>query len=69
MQMTEVAVEIVLTAEIRYRGRAIHQYRWRVERKAELEEEERQLKLEAERAEKESSVGFPSLWSRTRRPV
>ena len=51
--MTEVAVEIFLTAEIRYRDRAIHQYRWRVERKAELEEEERQRKLEAERAEKE----------------
>ena len=32
-QMTEVAVEIVLTAEIRCRERAIHQYQWRVERK------------------------------------
>ena len=51
--MTEVAVEIVLTAEIRYREKAIHQYQWRVERKAELEEEGRQRKLEAERAEKE----------------
>jgi hypothetical protein len=52
-QMTEVAVEIVLIAEIRYRERAIHQYERRAERKAELEEEERQRKLEAERAEKE----------------
>jgi hypothetical protein len=52
-QMTEVAVEIVLTAEIRYRERAIHQYKFRVERKAELEEEECQRKLAAERAEKE----------------
>jgi hypothetical protein len=52
-QMTEVAVEIVPTAEIRYRERAIHQYQWRVERKAELEEQECQRKLEAERAEKE----------------
>jgi hypothetical protein len=52
-QMTEVAVEIVLTAEIRYRERAIHQYQWRVERKAELEEEERQRKLKAEHVEKE----------------
>jgi hypothetical protein len=52
-KMTEVAVEIVLTAEIRYRERAIPQYQWRVERKAELEEEERQRKLESERAEKE----------------
>jgi hypothetical protein len=52
-QMTEVAVEIVLTAEVRSRERAIHQYKWRVERKAELEEEERQRKLKAESAEKE----------------
>ncbi len=51
--MTEVAVEIVLTAEIRYRERAIHQHKWRVERKAEFEEEGRQQKLKAERAEKE----------------
>ena len=52
-QMTEVANEIVLTAEICYRERAVSQYQWRVERKAELEEEERQRKLAAERAEKE----------------
>jgi hypothetical protein len=52
-QMTEVAVEIVLTAEIRYRERAVHQYKRRVEGKAELEEEERQRELQAERAEKE----------------
>jgi hypothetical protein len=52
-QMTEVAIEIVLTAEIRYRERAIHQHKWRVERKAELEEEGRQQKLKAERVEKE----------------
>jgi hypothetical protein len=52
-QMTEVAVEIVLTAENRYRERAIRQYQLRVERKAELEEEERQRKLVAERAERE----------------
>jgi hypothetical protein len=52
-QMTEVAVEIVLTAEIRCREKAIHQNKWSVERKAELEEEERQRKLKAESAEKE----------------
>jgi hypothetical protein len=52
-QMTEVAAEIVLTPEIRYRERAIRQYQWRIERKAELEGEERQRKLAAERAEKE----------------
>ncbi|MBB5337829.1 hypothetical protein [Tunturiibacter gelidoferens] len=52
-QMTEIAAEIVLTAEIRYRERANHQYQWRVERKAKLEDEERQRMLETERAEKE----------------
>jgi hypothetical protein len=31
----------------------LHQYQWRVQRKAELEEEQRKRKLEAERAEKE----------------
>jgi hypothetical protein len=40
-QMTEVAVEIVLTAEIRYREGAIRQYQWRVDRKTQLEAEER----------------------------
>jgi hypothetical protein len=55
-QMTEVAVEIVLIAEIRYRERAVGQYQWRVERKAELEEEERQRKLAAERAENERQM-------------
>jgi len=52
MHMTDIAVQLILTAEIRYREGALHQYQWRVERKAELEEEERQNKLEAERAEK-----------------
>ena len=52
-QMTEVAVEIVLIAEIRYRESAIRQYQWRFDRRAELEEEERQQKAAAELAEKE----------------
>ena len=51
--ITEIAIELVLLAEIRYRKRTIHQYEWRVERKAQLEEEERKRKLEAERAEQE----------------
>lgn len=51
--LTEAAVEIVLTAEVHYRESAARQHRWRVERKAELEEEERQRLLEAERAEME----------------
>jgi hypothetical protein len=53
MQMTDVAVQAILTAEIQYRENALRQYQWRVRRKAELEEEERKRKVEAERAEKE----------------
>jgi hypothetical protein len=51
--ITEIAIELVLLAEIRYRERTIHQYEWRVERKAQLEEEERKRKLESERVEQE----------------
>ena len=51
--MTEAAIEVVLAAEVHYRRGVIHQYQWRVERKAELEEEERRRKLEAERAKRE----------------
>jgi hypothetical protein len=51
-RMTEIAVELILTAELQYRESAIHQYQWRVKRRAELEEKERQRKIEAERAER-----------------
>ena len=50
-RMTEIAVELILTAELQYREGAIHRYQWRIKRKAELEENERQRKIEAERAE------------------
>jgi hypothetical protein len=53
MHMTEVVVQAILTAEIRYRDNASRQYQWRVQRKAELEEERRKRRLEAEHAEKE----------------
>jgi hypothetical protein len=52
-RMTDIAVQLILTAEIKYREHALHYYQWRIKRKAELEEEERKRKLEAERAEKE----------------
>ena len=38
---------------MQYRESALRHYQWRVERKAELEEEERKRKVEAERAERE----------------
>jgi hypothetical protein len=43
----------VLIAEIQHRESAIRHYQWRVERKVELEEEERKRKLEAERGKRE----------------
>lgn len=52
-QMTEIAIQVVLTAEIKYRENALHQHQWHIKRKAQLEEEQRKRKLEAERAEKE----------------
>jgi len=53
VRVTDIAVQLILTAEIQYRENALHHYQWRIKRKAELEEEERKRKLEAERAEKE----------------
>jgi len=52
-RMTEIAIQVILTAEVQYREGALRQYQWRVQRKAELEEEERERKLKAERKEKE----------------
>ncbi len=51
--MTDIAVQLILTAEMKYRENVLHGYQWRIQRKAELEEEQRKRKLEAERAEKE----------------
>jgi hypothetical protein len=52
-KMTEIAVEVVLFAEVRYREGAVRQYNRRVELKAELEEEDRKRVIEAERVERE----------------
>jgi hypothetical protein len=51
--MTEIAVQVILTAELQYREGSVRSYQWRVQRKAELEEEERERKRQAERAERE----------------
>lgn len=48
-RITEIVVEVVLTAEVQHREGATRHYQWLVERKGELEEEERKRKLEAER--------------------
>jgi hypothetical protein len=41
-RVTEIAVQIILTAELQYREGTVRSYEWRVQRKAELEEEERE---------------------------
>src|ERR1700676_530690 len=52
-RITEIAIQIILAAELQYREGVIRSYEWRVQRKAELEEEEREKKRQAERAERE----------------
>jgi len=52
-RLAEIAIQLILTAELQHRESAIRRYQWRVERKAQLEEEERERKLKAERAERE----------------
>lgn len=52
-RLAEIAIQLILTAELQHRESTIRRYQWRVERKAQLEEEERELKLKAERAERE----------------
>jgi hypothetical protein len=52
-RLAEVAIQIVLTAELQHRETAVRRYQWRVERKAQLEEEERERGRKAERAERE----------------
>jgi hypothetical protein len=52
-RITEIAIQIILAAEMQYREGVIRSYEWRVQRKAELEAEERERKRQAERAERE----------------
>jgi hypothetical protein len=52
-RVTEIAVQIILTAELQYREATVRSYEWRVQRKAALEEEAREKKRQAERAERE----------------
>jgi len=38
--LTDIAIHVILTAENNYRENALHQHQWRIQWKAELEEEE-----------------------------
>jgi hypothetical protein len=51
--MAEIAVEVVLLAEVRYREAIVRQHHRRVELKVELEEEDRRRIIEVERTERE----------------
>lgn len=51
MRLSEIAIQIVFLAEVKYRKGVERQFQFRKERKAKLEEELRQKKLAAERAE------------------
>jgi|SRR5580704_1292781 hypothetical protein len=52
-RLGEIATQLILTAELQHRETAIRRYQWRVERKAQREQEERERKLKAERTERE----------------
>jgi hypothetical protein len=52
-QMTGIAAELVLTAEKQLREGMERGHQWRIERKAQLEEEDRQRVIEMERQERE----------------
>lgn len=52
-QLTSIAVELVVDAEVQLREGALHHHRWRAEQKARLEREEEERRLEAIRKEAE----------------
>jgi hypothetical protein len=65
-QLTKVASEVALTAEIQLREGATRLHQWRIERKTQIEEEDRkkhieQLRLEQERLEKLEQARVDSL--------
>src|SRR5260370_40660305 len=52
-RITGIAIQLGLSAEFQHRESAIRRHQWRVERKTQLEEEQRERKRTAERAERE----------------
>jgi hypothetical protein len=52
-KLTEIAIEIVVTAELQYREGRVRNYEWRIKQKAQLEEAARKRKLEEEQAERD----------------
>lgn len=54
----EIAVEVIVTAELQHREHCIRLHDWRVQRKAELEEEQRKRAAEAERKRRERETAL-----------
>jgi hypothetical protein len=57
-RIAEVAVEIVVTAEVQYREHCMSLHEWRIQRKAELEAEQRRREAEAERKRQEHEAAL-----------
>lgn len=65
-QLTKIVSEVILAAEIQLRERSTRLHRWRIERKAQIEEEDRrqqveQLRQEQERLDKREQARVTSL--------
>lgn len=52
-QLREIAAAVIVSAEQRVRDGALHAHQWRINRKAELTEEERKRKIEEDRRRRE----------------
>jgi hypothetical protein len=61
-RLTEIAIQLVLSAEFQHRESGIRRHQWRVERKTQLEEEQRERKRKAERAECERRERLEQAW-------
>lgn len=57
-QLGEIAIALLVCAEIHYREGVLRRHEWRIKRRAELEEKARQLKAEQERRERERQAAL-----------
>jgi hypothetical protein len=57
-KLRNIAVEIIVAGEIKYRESVRANYKWKVQRKAQLEEEARRKEAELERQEREIQAGI-----------
>jgi hypothetical protein len=52
----EIVIELIVCGEQSYRDNLLHQHEWRVQRKAQLDEDERKRVLQVERQRKEEQT-------------